>query len=245
MLLIAAFFAGFIDAVAGGGGLIQIPALMLIFPGAPFATIAGTNKISSIFGTVAATRRYLKTLKPDRTLMIWSILPAIAGSLVGAKLAATINNEIVRPLVIIALFAVYIFTIIRPQLGQRQIVTVRNLRMKAVTFGALIGVYDGLIGPGAGTFLLFGGVTIFGLDFLAASANAKLINIATNATALTYFLYHGQYFGQLALLMAAFNICGAELGARCATSRGSNFVRKAFLKVVPALILKLTYDWLS
>ena len=243
---LAAFFAGYVDAVAGGGGLFQIPTLMLLFPSASFATIAGTNKISSIFGTSVAARRYLKTLSIDRSLLYWSIAPAIVGSLVGAKLAVSIDKDIIRPLVIAALLVVFVFTLVRPKLGQVSAsgIAARHKQIAAIIFGGLIGLYDGLIGPGAGSFLLFGGVVLFGLDFLAASAFAKVINIATNATALAYFLSQGQYFGWLALIMAGCNVCGAEIGARSATKRGSTFVRLIFLLVVPLLILKLTLDLL-
>ena len=238
--------AGYVDAIAGGGGLFQVPTLLLLFPATPFATIAGTNKISSIFGTTVAARRYLKTFSIDRKLIYWSIPPAILGALSGAKLAVSIDNEIVRPLVIIALLAVFLFTSLRPKLGQHSTggLVRHHTHLAAAAFGALIGFYDGLIGPGAGSFLLFGGVVLFGLDFLAATATAKIINIATNATALAYFLSQGQYFGGLALVMAACNILGAEIGARNASKRGSAFVRLVFLIIVPLLILKLTFDLL-
>ena len=241
---VAAFLAGFVDSVAGGGGLIQVPTLMLLFPAAPFASIAGTNKISSIFGTCMAARRYLQVLKLDRALLYCSIFPAVVGSLLGAKLAVSLNNDIVRPLVVCALFAVFVFTLLRPALGHAPTLGLAHNHkyLAAAFFGAVIGLYDGLIGPGAGSFLLFGGVVLFGLDFLAASANAKVINIATNATALAYFLTQGQYFGQLALVMAACNICGAELGALSATKKGAAYVRLVFLLVVPALIIKLLIE---
>lgn len=241
---LASFCAGYIDAVAGGGGLIQVPALLILFPTTSFPILAGTNKIAAVCGTTVAARRYLRRLKVDRSFTLYSSLPAIIGSFIGAYLATAINKEIIRPLVVVALIGVFIFTLLRPKLGnETSSGLVKSHRaFAAAIFGAALGVYDGLIGPGTGSFLLFGGVVLFGLDFLRASASAKVINICTNLAALLYFISAGQFIWQLALVMAICNVCGAEIGARHATAKGNYFVRRVFLVVVPILILKLAYD---
>ena len=244
LLLAAALCAGFVDAVAGGGGLIQVPALLVSLPAELPATVFGTNKLASIFGTGNAALRYAR-----RISLPWGIaLPAGVAALLfafgGAAAVAWLPKDVVRPLVLGFLVLVMIYTVIKPGFGAAS-----GLRLasgqehrRALLLGAVLGFYDGFFGPGAGSFMIFALVRFFGLDFLHASGAAKVVNFATNAAALAYFVPTGHVLWIIGLTMALFNICGALLGARLAMRHGNGFVRGVFIVVALVLIARLGYD---
>lgn len=244
LLLAAALFAGFVDAVAGGGGLIQVPALLMALPTESPATVFGTNKLASIFGTGNAALRYAR-----RIALPWEIaLPAAAAAFVcafaGAAAVAWLPKAVVRPLVLVLLVLVMVYTVVKPNFGA--IAGARlasgHERRRALIAGAVLGFYDGFFGPGAGSFLIFAFVRFFRLDFLHASSAAKVVNFATNAAALAYFVPSGYVLWSTGLAMAVFNIAGALLGARLALRHGSGFVRGVFVVVASLLIARLGYD---
>jgi hypothetical protein len=244
LLLCAALFAGFVDAVAGGGGLIQVPTLLVALPTESPATVFGTNKLSSIFGTGNAALRYAR-----RIALPWSVaLPAAAAafvcSFVGAAAVAWLPKDVVRPLVLLLLVLVLVYTVLRPKFGTvtGERLGRKNERRLAMLVGAVLGFYDGFFGPGAGSFMIFAFVRWFGLDFLHASSAAKVVNFATNAAALAYFVPSGHVLWGIGLAMAVFNIGGALLGARLALRHGSGFVRGTFMVVASLLICRLVYD---
>ncbi len=245
-LAIASGFAGFIDAIAGGGGLIQLPALLIGLPQKPIGLILGTNKVPAILGTSSSAIAYFRKVRPELHAVLFMAGPAMAGSALGAHLASHFPSHTFRPIIIALLIMVAIYTWKRPHLGVEE-----NLRFSArgrnlllALIGLLIGFYDGIFGPGTGTFLVFSLVGIIGYAFLKASATAKLVNISTNFAALVTFQISGHIWWRLGLVMAAANITGSILGARLAIRGGSTLVRKVFLFVVAILILKLGYDWL-
>ena len=247
LLLAAALFAGFVDAVAGGGGLIQVPALLMALPGESPATVFGTNKLASICGTGNAALRYAR-----RIALPWGIaLPAAAAAFLfafaGAAAVAWLPKGVVRPLVLGLLALVLVYTVVNPGFG---VVSGFRLaseaeRRRALLVGGVLGFYDGFFGPGAGSFMIFAFVRIFGLDFLHASSAAKVVNFATNAAALTYFVPSGHVLWMIGLAMAVFNIGGALLGARLALRHGSGFVRGVFIVVASVLIARLGHDTLA
>lgn len=245
LLIVAAAFAGFVDAVAGGGGLIQVPALLAALPQESPATLFGTNKVASIFGTVHALRRYLRAVPIDWKVAAPMALAAFAASFGGAAAVAWLPKDLVRPLVIVLLMAVAAYTLFRPDFGKalsKPHVPERHARLIAGLAGAMLGFYDGFFGPGAGSFMIFAGVRLFGFDFLRASVTAKLVNASTNAGALLLFAPTGHVLWGLGLAMAVANIAGAQLGSRLALRHGSAFVRVVFLFMTFALILKLIAD---
>jgi hypothetical protein len=249
-LLLAAVLAGWVDAVSGGGGLVQLPALLLGLPGVPPATVLGTNKLSSIIGTSAAARTYRRAAVTDVATAVPMALAAFVGSGLGAFVATRLPGTFFRPLALVLLVVVGLWTLLRPALGERQDLRWQGgdehhrHRVAAVLMGAGIGLYDGVFGPGTGTFLVFGLVALLGYSFLNASAIAKLVNVATNLAALIVFSLGGHVLWALGLVMGAANLLGAVVGARTAVRRGSGFVRVVFLVVVGALLLRLGYDLL-
>ena len=245
-LALAAGFAGFVDAVAGGGGLVQLPALLIGISNKPIPMILGTNKIPSIFGTTTAAVSYFKKVRPDLRLTITMALPALIGSIAGAHLAAHFPTTVFHPLILILLVLVGLYTWRKPDLGLSERLRYTHLtRLWIVAAcGLVIGFYDGIFGPGTGTFLVFLLVIVVGYEFLKASATAKLVNIATNFGAIVTFQLGGHIWWRLGLALAVANVGGAIIGSRMAIRGGSPLVRKIFLVVVAALIAKLSYSWL-
>lgn len=244
---LAAFLAGLVDAVAGGGGLIQVPALFTALPGEGPAVLFGTNKAASVCGTANAAWRYAQRVDlPWRTIVLPMAVSAFGFSFVGAATVAWMPKELIRPLVLVLLVLVALYTVAKPDFGA---IGRRRLRSGlvgpvALLIGAVLGFYDGFFGPGAGSFMIFALVGLFGFDFLRASAAAKIVNLATNAAALSYFIPTGSLLWPIAGVMAFFNILGAWLGTRLAIRHGSGFVRWVFLVVTSALIGKFGYDTL-
>jgi len=245
-LALASGFAGFVDAVAGGGGLVQLPALLIGISDKPIPMILGTNKIPSIFGTSTAAASYFKKVRPDLRLTISMALPALIGSVAGAHLAAHFPTSVFHPLILALLILVGIYTWRKPDLGLSETLRYTHATRLWIVAGCglLIGFYDGLFGPGTGTFLVFLLVIVVGYEFLKASATAKLVNIATNFGAIVTFQISGHIWWRLGLALAIANVAGAVIGSRLAIRGGSPLVRKVFLFVVAALIAKLSYDWI-
>ncbi|CAB4908710.1 unannotated protein [freshwater metagenome] len=243
-LAIASGFAGFVDAMAGGGGLIQLPALIVGLPNKELPLILGTNKVPSIFGTTAAARNYFKNVKPDIPLTLSMMGPAFIGSIGGASLAAAVPKDFFKPFIVFLLVAVAIYTWRKPELGMNE--NLKYTHKKRLTIvaliGLLIGFYDGIFGPGTGTFLVFFLVSAIGYAFLKASGTAKLVNIATNAGAILSFQITGHIWWQLGLLLALANVTGAIIGSRLAIKGGSPLVRKVFLAVTFLLIARVAWD---
>jgi uncharacterized protein len=240
-LLAASFFAGFIDSIAGGGGLIQLPALLIGLPKSDTAEVLGTNKLSSIFGTTTAAALYRKQIKPDPKVLIAMGLPALLGSAGGAMLASKIPTSSMRPMVLVLLIVVAVYTWFKPDLGKFE--NLRHLPKRRVQIAALAGViigfYDGIFGPGTGSFLMLILVASLGYAFITASAIAKVVNVATNVGAIMVFGINGAVIWQIGIIMGVANISGAVLGARLAIKGGSTLVRKVFLIVTVALIVKV------
>ncbi|WP_320782603.1 sulfite exporter TauE/SafE family protein [Streptomyces sp. CRN 30] len=251
VLCLAALAAGWIDAVVGGGGLLLLPALLLGLPsGASAAQYAlGTNKAVAIVGTTGAAVTYARKAPVDVRTAVRIGLAALAGSTAGALVAAGMSTEVLEPVVMVVLLAVGAFVILRPGFGSAPStapVSARRVLAAIGLAGVGIGFYDGLIGPGTGTFLVLALTALLHLDLVTASATAKIVNCCTNAGALAMFAWAGTVYWQLAALMAVFNLAGAMVGARTALKRGSGFVRVVLLVVVFSLVAKMGYDqWLA
>jgi hypothetical protein len=244
VLAFAALFAGMIDAVVGGGGLIQIPALFSSIPGAAPATLLGTSKLAGIWGTGAAAINFARRIKIAWSTAAPAALAAFLFSFCGAYTVTRIPPDFLRKLLPLILLAVAIYTLKKKEFGQHHSPFHEGLREKvfAMLAGGSIGFYDGFFGPGTGSFLIFLFVRFFGFDFLSASAVAKVVNVACNLAALLWFGYSGNLLWKLGAVMAVCNVAGSLLGSRIAMRYGSGFIRRLFLVVVGILILKTGFD---
>jgi uncharacterized membrane protein YfcA len=246
VLLAAAAGAGWIDAVVGGGGLVQLPAILMT--GMPPVQAMATNKFSSVFGTASAAVAYARSTKFDRQVALPGAGLAVLSAGLGAWAAAAISAEVLRPAVMVVLLAVAGFVTLRPSMGavpQPHLRTNARVLAAVATAGVVVAFYDGIMGPGTGTFLIIAFTTILGLDFVSASASAKIINVGTNLGALAVFGLQGHVQWGLGLGMAACNVIGAQLGARTAIKRGTGFVRVVLLCVVVAMVIKLGWQQFS
>ncbi len=244
LLVLVAFAAGWVDAVVGGGGLLQLPALLLV-PGITPVHALATNKFASIFGTATSSVTYYRRTHPDLRTALPMAGFALAGSFAGASVAALLPVAVFKPIIVLALLGVAIFTATRPAMGADTRLRFSDRRRhhgSAALIGAGIGFYDGMLGPGTGTFLVISLVSVLGYNFLEASAKAKIVNFATNLGALLLFVPHGAVLWGLGAVLAAANMGGGYLGSRTAIARGTGFVRVAFLAVVAVLIVRLGFD---
>lgn len=239
-----AFFAGFVDSVIGGGGLIQVPALLVFLPTAPVATIFGTNKIVSLAGTSVA----LAKLAPQVSLPWKSVLSAAAFAAVfaflGARAVSMIDPKLLKPVILVLLICVAVYTFLKKDFGSlhQPRFAAHHERLVAMVTGAVLGFYEGFFGPGTGSFLIFAFIGLMGFNFLTASAAAKVVNVATNIAASAWFAWSGHILYKLAIPLALCNVAGSWLGARMAISRGSGFLRGFFLLVIAALMCRFAYD---
>lgn len=244
LLGLAAFLAGWIDAVVGGGGLVQLPSLLLAFPQASPVTLLAANKLASICGTSVSAATYLRRIRPDRATAVPLVLAAFAGSILGALMASRIPLSAFRPMILVVLVGVGAYTLLRPELGRHTRLRFAGRRHLGATMliGVGAGLYDGALGPGTGSFLVFALVGWSGYAFLQATAKAKLANAATNLAALLVFTAQGVVPWRLGLLMGAANVAGGYLGARTAIARGSGFVRTVFVLVVVGFVIRIGWD---
>ncbi|MCW1249823.1 TSUP family transporter [Acaricomes phytoseiuli] len=243
LVLVAGFAAGWIDAVVGGGGLLQLPVLLMV-PGITPVQALATNKLGSIFGTATSSLTYYRRVRPDLRTALPMAAIALLGSVAGAMLAVSLPQSVFKPVIVLALLGVALFTAFSRNLGQTTVLRFQGRRhyLSACGIGAVIGAYDGLLGPGTGSFLVIALVALMGYRFLEASAQAKIVNLATNFGALLFFSFQGSVLWTLGILLGLANMAGGYLGARTAVARGSRFIRIIFLIVVTALILKLSWD---
>lgn len=244
-LCVAAALAGWVDAVSGGGGLLQLPALLVALPSAEPVPALATNKVSSVLGTAAATATYSRKAPPDVRTALPMAVAAFVGAGCGALTASHIPAQAFRPIIVGLLVIVWFWTLLSPQMGRVQELRWRGRRrhyVVATAAGLAIGFYDGVLGPGTGSFLLILLVAGLGYSFLNASSTAKVVNLGTNVAAIIVFGLTGSVLWLLGLVMGVCNVAGAVVGARMAIRRGSGFVRLVFLTVVGLLILRLAWD---
>jgi len=246
-LALTAFISGFIDAVVGGGGLIQIPYLLITFPKMPLPIMFGTNKIAALAGTSIAAFKYAKKITFNYKLLFVIALSCFISSYLGAKIVSHIDSTLLKPLILVILIVIAIYTFLKKNLG---LVESKNLPInKQMLYGSgiglVVGFYDGFFGPGTGSFFVLGFVVILGFEFVKASAYSKIVNCVTNISALTVFIKQGNYILPLAILLAVFNITGSFIGSSLALKIGNGFVRFFFLIIVSIMILKYGYDIVS
>lgn len=241
LLALAALAAGYVDAVVGGGGLIQLPALLVGLPGAAPVQILATNKVAAICGTTVASATYYRRIRPDPRTFGPMMVTAFAGAIGGAAVASQIPRSAFEPIVLVVLVVLGTYVVVQPDLGEETLLRLSGGRhlATAMAVGAVIGFYDGALGPGTGTFFVFALVGLLGYDFLEASAKTRLANWATNLGALALFIPTGAVLWQVGLVMGVSNLLGGYLGARTAVERGAKFVRAFFVVVVGAFVIRI------
>jgi uncharacterized membrane protein YfcA len=241
---LASLLAGFVDSIVGGGGLILVPALFATFPTTHPATLFGTNKGASVWGTAIATVQYSKRVKLPWQALAPASAVCFAASLGGAWLVTVVSPDYLRKALPLVLVIVLAYTLAKKQLGRNHAPRFAGHREAwvASAIGAVIGFYDGFFGPGTGSFFVFLLVRLLGYDFLHASAGAKLLNTASNLAAIVLFALKGHVWWHFVLAMAVANVLGSLAGTHLALKHGTGFVRGVFIVVVSALILKTTYD---
>jgi len=243
VLCFIAFVAGFIDAIVGGGGLIQTPAGLIMLPNEPIARVIGSLKIPSFSGSFIAARQYLKKVKiPLSRFFIFTSIAFIA-AFSGSYCLTLVSNQFMKPVIFVILVIIAIYTYTKKDLGF-------NINTTSIVFawyqGALIclviGFYDGFIGPGAGSLLVLSFINWLGFDFLQANAHAKIVNLATNLGSIVLFLSKGSIIWSIALPMAVCNALGGYVGSKLAIQKGNRFIRSLFLVVIIATLCRLGYD---
>ncbi|HET9279647.1 MAG TPA: TSUP family transporter [Flavitalea sp.] len=244
VLCIVAFMAGFVDAIAGGGGLLQTPAGLILLPQYPVATIIGTLKIPAFSGTSFAAIQYAGNVRINYKLLGVMMAIAFAAAFAGSTLLNAVSSTFMKPFLLVVLILVAVYTFSNKNFG---IHIDRNHSSKqfwqySIIISLVIGFYDGFIGPGAGSFLILALIGLMGFDFLKASANAKFVNMATNLGSITFFAIKGKIIYSVALPMAICNAFGGIIGARLAILRGNNFIRIFLLVIVCITILRFAYD---
>jgi uncharacterized membrane protein YfcA len=243
------FFAGLVDAVAGGGGIISLPAYLAV--GLPFSVARGCNKFSSVIGLTLTSARFIKRRKVNYHAAASAGIAALIGSSAGAWLSIALDNYDTRyfQYIMIASLPVLAFFILKNKGSgeelERKDLPLPRLILLSGAAGLLIGCYDGFYGPGAGTFLIIVFNTVIGLDVLTASGTAKLVNFASNLAAVITFFRDGDIMFSLAVPAAAFSLLGALVGTRLAFKNGAKLIRPAFVVVLGLLLIKIVYDLLT
>ncbi|WP_162127361.1 sulfite exporter TauE/SafE family protein [Flavobacterium phycosphaerae] len=244
LLCVAAFFAGFVDAIVGGGGLIQTPVALILLPNYAVASIIGSLKIPAFSGTSFAAYQYLKKVQMNWKLLAVMAVVAFSAAFLGSNLLTLVHNDFMKPLLLIVLSLIAIYTFTKKDFGAHQAKehTPRTQLLLAVLMSVCLGFYDGFIGPGTGSFLVLGFVTVLGFDFLHASANAKMVNLATNFGSICLFVLKGKIIWAIALPMALCNAVGGWVGAKLAIKKGNEFIRIFFLIVIVGTLIRFGYD---
>ncbi|RDY28111.1 hypothetical protein CHL78_006990 [Romboutsia weinsteinii] len=241
-LCVGGFIAAFVDSIAGGGGLISMPVLMIV--GLPAHLALGTNKFGGASGCLMSTYKYVKSGKTNNDLLKKLVPFSFLGSVLGVKCVLSISENILNILVFVMILGVAIYTFTSKGLGDEN--RFEELNQKNIRLGMILafglGFYDGFFGPGAGTFLTFGLIKIYGFDFLHASANTKVLNLTSNLTALVLFMISGQVLYQVAIFYGISMMIGGYIGAKVAIKKGSSLIKPIFLVMAIGVAAKLVYQ---
>lgn len=243
-LCFAAFAAGFIDAIVGGGGLIQTPMGLILLPNLPVSTVIGTLKIPAFSGTFIASLQYLKKVIIKWKLLLIMMFLAVPSAFLGSTILTLVSSDFMKPLLLVILSLLFIYTYAKKNFGQHVAKdhSEKTQIFYAVIISIIVGFYDGFIGPGTGSFFVVAFIALLGFDFIEASANAKMVNLATNFGSICLFLIKGKIIWAVAIPMAVCNGLGGWFGAKLAISKGNGFIRIFFLVVVVGTLIRFAYD---
>lgn len=241
---LAALLAGFVDAIVGGGGLIQAPAMFILFPSFSVPRIIGTNRFASFMGTAVAAWQYSRKVAIPWRTVLYGGIGAGTMSFLGARFSSLVSSEVLKPIILVLMVAIAVYTYFKKDLGHQEQfrVSVQLIPVYGLLVGMSCGFYNGFVGPGTGSLLVFGFVSLIGYNFLTGSAISKFINVVADVFSLIFFLWHGYVSFEIALPMMVCNMIGSFIGSRTAILRGNGFVRLFFLGVIGALLLRFGWD---
>lgn len=244
LLCAFAFLAGFIDSIVGGGGLVQIPAFFVLYPQLSVPNIIGTNRLASAVGTSVAAWNYARSVKIPWKTVLWAGLPAAGFSYLGATVQSLLPSSVLKPIILFLIIIIAVYTYIKKDFGHKEHIRVAPEKLKwwAAGIGAILGFYNGFIGPGTGSLLVFGFVSVIGYSLLTSSAISKVINVVSDVSSLIFFLMNKYILFHLALPMMVCNVAGSYLGSHMAMLRGNGFIRKVFLVVVVGIVARFAWD---
>jgi uncharacterized protein len=244
LMCCAALLAGFVDSIVGGGGLVQVPALFILYPHFEIPRIIGTNRFSSFMGTAVAGYQYAKKVEIPWRTVIYAGIGAGVMAFLGAKISDLIDEKILKPIILILMTVIAIYTFKKKDLGQEEMLKFQLTKVPfyGLIIGASAGFYNGFVGPGTGSLLVFGFVSVIGYGFLKASAISKIVNVIADVASLGFFITQGYVQYEIAIPMMLCNMTGSYLGSKMAILKGNEFVRNFFLIVIFALILRFGWD---
>ncbi len=244
LLCAFAFLAGFIDSIVGGGGLVQVPAFFVLYPQLSVPNVIGTNRLASAVGTSVAAWNYARSVKIPWKTVLWASVAAATCSYLGATVQSLMPSSVLKPIILVLIVAIAIYTFKKKDFGHQEHFQVapEKLNFWAAGIGATLGFYNGFIGPGTGSLLVFGFVSVIGYNFLTSSAISKIVNVVADVSSLIFFLMNKYILFHLALPMMACNVAGSYLGSRMAVLRGNGFIRKVFLVVVAGIVARFAWD---
>lgn len=239
ILGIGMFIAGFIDSIAGGGGLISTPVLLMV--GLPPHFAIGTNKVAASLGTLTSSHEFFKSNKLNKELLVLLVPFAFIGAVIGVSALQVISPELLEKMIPFMIFGVALYTILSKRVGMENIYRGLNRgnKAKGKVLTSILGFYDGFFGPGTGTFFMFGLVKIFGFDFTEATANTKVLNFTTGVAALLTFIYHGQVNWKYGIFSSVFMIVGAKVGSKMAIKNGAKFIKPIFILMSIVVAIKM------
>lgn len=244
LLCAFAFLAGFIDSIVGGGGLVQVPAFFVLYPTLPVPNVIGTNRLASAVGTSVAAWNYARRVEIPWRAVAFAALGAALLSYLGATVQSKLPSSVLKPIILVLIVAIAAYTYRKKDFGhlQQQRVSPERLPWYALAIGMTLGFYNGFVGPGTGSLLVFAFVSVLGYTFLMASPAAKIVNVVADVTSLVFFLLNKYVLFHLALPMMVCNVAGSYAGSQLAMLRGNTFVRKVFIVVVIGIVLRFAYD---
>ncbi|MBK9337775.1 MAG: sulfite exporter TauE/SafE family protein [Lewinellaceae bacterium] len=244
LLCAFAFLAGFIDSIVGGGGLVQIPAFFVLYPQLSVPNVIGTNRLASAVGTSVAALNYARSVQIPWKTVLWSGVAAAVFSYLGATVQSLLPSALLKPIILVLIIAIALYTYRKKDFGRQEQFNVapEKLGWWAAGIGGILGFYNGLVGPGTGSLLVFGFVSVIGYSFLRASAISKVVNVVADVSSLVFFLTNKYVLFHLALPMMVCNVAGSYLGSRMAVLRGNAFIRRVFLVVVAGIVARFAWD---
>jgi uncharacterized protein len=241
---LGSFFAGFIDAVVGGGGLLQVPLLFILFPGWSHTSIIATNRMASVAGTLVAAQSYIRKIKVNYKAIALAGVFATVASFSGTFIMKEMPVQVFKPILLFIIVLLALYTFLKKEMGQEEQLKYKNqkLYIAFASIGLLLGLYNGVVGPGTGTLLVFALVQMIGFNFLNASAHAKVINAIADLASLVAFLLQGAILFKVAIPMMVSNMLGAYIGSHMAIKKGNEFIRVLFILILTVLIIRFAWD---